>query len=56
MNQDLGFSPEVYGFASGVFFFGYFLFEVPSNLMLQKVGAQAVDVPHLRQLGICSPC
>jgi len=40
MNQDLGFSPEVYGFASGVFFFGYFLFEVPSNLMLQKVGAR----------------
>jgi ACS family tartrate transporter-like MFS transporter len=40
MNQDLGFSPQVYGFASGVFFFGYFLFEVPSNLMLQKVGAR----------------
>jgi ACS family tartrate transporter-like MFS transporter len=40
MNQELGFSPEVYGFASGVFFFGYFLFEVPSNLMLQKVGAR----------------
>jgi ACS family tartrate transporter-like MFS transporter len=40
MNQDLGFSPQIYGFASGVFFFGYFLFEVPSNLMLQKVGAR----------------
>ncbi|HEY8255890.1 MAG TPA: MFS transporter, partial [Rhizomicrobium sp.] len=40
MNHDLGFSPRVYGFASGVFFFGYFLFEVPSNLMLQKVGAR----------------
>ena len=40
MNQDLGFSPQVYGFASGMFFFGYFLFEVPSNLMLQKVGAR----------------
>lgn len=40
MNHDLGFSPQVYGFASGVFFFGYFLFEVPSNLMLQKVGAR----------------
>jgi MFS transporter, ACS family, tartrate transporter len=35
MNHDLGFSPEVYGFASGVFFFGYFLFEVPSNLMFR---------------------
>src|ERR1700743_1398504 len=40
MNQDLGFSPQIYGFASGVFFFGYFLFEVPSNLMLQRVGAR----------------
>jgi len=40
MNRDLGFSPQVYGFASGIFFFGYFLFEVPSNLALQKVGAR----------------
>ena len=40
MNQDLGFSPQVYGFAAGIFFLGYFLFEVPSNLMLQKVGAR----------------
>ncbi len=40
MNQDLGFSPEVYGFGSGIFFWGYFLFEVPSNLMLEKVGAR----------------
>lgn len=40
MNRDLGFSPEVYGFASGIFFWGYFLFEVPSNLMLQRVGAR----------------
>jgi ACS family tartrate transporter-like MFS transporter len=40
MNQDLGFSPQIYGLASGIFFFGYFLFEVPSNLALQKVGAR----------------
>ena len=40
MNRDLGFSPQVYGFAAGIFFFGYFLFEVPSNLMLQRVGAR----------------
>ncbi len=40
MNQDLGFSAQVYGFGAGIFFFGYFLFEVPSNLMLQKVGAR----------------
>ena len=41
MNQDLGFTPEIYGFGAGIFFFGYFLFEVPSNLMLEKVGARA---------------
>jgi ACS family tartrate transporter-like MFS transporter len=41
MNRDLNFSPEVFGFGSGIFFWGYFLFEVPSNLMLEKVGARA---------------
>lgn len=40
MNADLGFSKEVYGFCAGIFFWGYFLFEVPSNLALQKVGAR----------------
>ena len=40
MNHDLGFSPEAYGFGAGIFFWGYFLFEVPSNLMLQRVGAR----------------
>ena len=40
MNQYLGFSPQAYGFGAGIFFWGYFLFEVPSNLMLQKVGAR----------------
>jgi ACS family tartrate transporter-like MFS transporter len=40
MNQDLGFSAAVYGFGAGIFFVGYFLFEVPSNLILQRVGAR----------------
>src|SRR5690606_32234832 len=40
MNQYLGFSPEIFGFASGIFFWGYFFFEVPSNLMLQRFGAR----------------
>lgn len=40
MNKDLGFSPAVFGFGAGVFFLGYFLFEVPSNLILHKVGAR----------------
>jgi ACS family tartrate transporter-like MFS transporter len=40
MNQDLGFSPSVYGWGAGIFFFGYFLFEVPSNIILEKIGAR----------------
>jgi MFS transporter, ACS family, tartrate transporter len=40
MNEDLGFSPSVYGFGAGIFFAGYILFEVPSNLALQRVGAR----------------
>jgi ACS family tartrate transporter-like MFS transporter len=40
MNKDLGFSPSVFGFGAGIFFLGYFLFEVPSNLILHKVGAR----------------
>jgi ACS family tartrate transporter-like MFS transporter len=40
MNQDLGLTPEIYGFAAGIFFVGYFLFEVPSNLIMEKVGAR----------------
>nr|WP_120294831.1 MFS transporter [Paraburkholderia sp. BL23I1N1] len=38
MNMDLGFSPLVYGWGAGIFFLGYFLFEVPSNLIMTKVG------------------
>ena len=40
MNRDLGFSPSIYGFAAGVFFIGYFAFEVPANLILTRVGAR----------------
>ncbi|MFD3479195.1 MFS transporter [Streptomyces sp. NPDC058695] len=40
MSEDLGFSEAAYGLGAGLFFIGYFLFEVPSNLMLQKVGAR----------------
>ncbi|SFM78981.1 MFS transporter [Methylobacterium pseudosasicola] len=40
MNKDLGFSSSVFGFGAGVFFVGYFLFEVPSNIILDKVGAR----------------
>jgi MFS family permease len=40
MNRDLGISPSQFGWSAGVFFFGYFLAEVPSNLALQAVGAR----------------
>ena len=40
MNEDLRFSPAVYGLGAGLFFIGYALFEVPSNLVLARVGAR----------------
>jgi MFS transporter, ACS family, tartrate transporter len=40
MNIELGITSQQYGFIAGIFFFGYFMFEVPSNLMLHKVGAR----------------
>jgi MFS transporter, ACS family, tartrate transporter len=40
MNRDLGFSPAVYGFGAGIFFLSYAAFEVPSNLILSRVGAR----------------
>ncbi|MBI0298429.1 MFS transporter [Streptomyces sp. PRKS01-29] len=40
MSDDLGFSEAAYGLGAGLFFIGYFLLEVPSNLMLQRVGAR----------------
>src|SRR6202045_3090410 len=40
MNKDLGFNAYIYGWGAGIFFFGYFLFEIPSNLALEKVGAR----------------
>jgi len=40
MNKELGMTSQQYGMAAGIFFIGYFLFEVPSNLMLHKVGAR----------------
>jgi MFS family permease len=40
MQKELGFSETVYGFGAGIFFLGYVLFEVPSNIILHKVGAR----------------
>lgn len=40
MNKELALTSEAFGFISGIFFIGYFLFEVPSNVMLNKYGAR----------------
>jgi ACS family tartrate transporter-like MFS transporter len=40
MNKDLGFSSVVYGFGAGIFFIGYSLFQVPANVILERVGAR----------------
>jgi MFS family permease len=40
MSSDLNFNDAIYGFGAGLFFIGYFLFEVPSNLLLERVGAR----------------
>src|SRR5438094_7624309 len=40
MSQDLGFSETVFGLGAGVFFIGYFLFELPSNILMHKIGAR----------------
>ena len=40
MNHDIGITPQMFGFASSLFFIAYFFFEVPSNLALQKFGAR----------------
>ena len=40
MNKELSFSSVVYGTGAGIFFLGYFFFEIPSNLILAKIGAR----------------
>ena len=40
MNSDLGFTATMFGWGAGIFFFGYFFFEVPSNLALERFGAR----------------
>ena len=54
MNQDLGFSNAVFGFGAGLFFLGYFLAEIPSNLILNKIGARRWIARILITWGIIS--
>jgi MFS family permease len=54
MNRALGFNAAVYGFGSGIFFLGYFIFEVPSNVLLSKIGARIWIARILITWGIIS--
>jgi ACS family tartrate transporter-like MFS transporter len=48
MNKDLGFSPEVYGLGAGIFFFGYFLLEIPSTVIVERWSARNWIAPASR--------
>src|SRR3954471_12399980 len=54
MNKDLGISATAYGFGAGIFFFSYFIFEVPSNLMLERFGARKWIARIMLSWGILS--
>ncbi len=54
MNKALGFSSAIFGFGGGIFFLGYFLFEVPSNVILERVGARTWIARILITWGIIS--
>jgi MFS transporter, ACS family, tartrate transporter len=56
MNQDLGFGPAIFGFGASVFFAGYMVLEVPSNLMLHWVGARIWLARILMTWGAVATC
>jgi MFS transporter, ACS family, tartrate transporter len=56
MNQDLGFGPAVFGFGASIFFVGYMVLEVPSNLMLHRVGARLWLARILISWGMVATC
>jgi ACS family tartrate transporter-like MFS transporter len=54
MNQDLGLSQTAFGFGAGIFFIAYFIFEVPSNLLLERFGARRWIARIMLSWGILS--
>ena len=54
MQQDLGITDAVYGAGAGIFFIGYFFFEVPCNMALQKIGAKYWLGPIMIVWGVVS--
>jgi MFS family permease len=56
MQQDLGMSDTVYGTGAGIFFLGYFFFEIPCNMAMQKIGAKYWLGPIMIVWGVVSGC
>jgi len=56
MKKELAFSDTVYGLGAGIFFVGYFLFEVPSNLIMARVGARVWIARLVISWGVVSSC
>src|SRR5512137_649038 len=56
MQQALSMSDTVFGLGAGIFFLGYFIFEVPANLMLQRLGARRWLGPLMMVWGVVSAC
>ena len=56
MNKAIGLSPAAYGLGGGLFFIGYFLFEVPSNLILYRIGVRVWIARVMVTWGIVSAC
>jgi hypothetical protein len=56
MEHDLGIGAAAYGFGAGLFFIGYALFEVPSNMLLQKVGARIWLTRIMFTWGVVATC
>ena len=54
MNQDLGFSAKVYGFAAGIFFLSYALFQIPATVILERMGARRTVFVIMAAWGACS--
>src|SRR5258708_20650669 len=52
MNKELAITSQQFGLVSGIFFWGYFVFEIPSNLLLHKLGARIWIARVLGSLGI----
>ncbi|HEX4636572.1 MAG TPA: MFS transporter [Rhizomicrobium sp.] len=54
MNQDLGFSASVYGFAAGIFFLSYATFQIPATVLLERFGARRTVFVIMACWGACS--